>query len=102
MAQLVVLYKTPKDPAAFDEHYFGRHAALAKKMPGLRKFEVNDGAVTTPAGPSGIHLVAVLHFDSVAAIQASFASPEGRAAAADEQTFATGGSDILLFETRQV
>jgi uncharacterized protein (TIGR02118 family) len=30
MAQMVVIYRTPKDPQAFDEHYFGVHVPLAK------------------------------------------------------------------------
>jgi uncharacterized protein (TIGR02118 family) len=102
MAQLVVLYKTPTNPAAFDDYYFSKHIPIAKKIPGLRKYEVSDGMVATPAGPSGVHLVAVLHFDNMAAIQAAFASPEGQAAGADVQTFATGGADMLLFDTRQV
>jgi uncharacterized protein (TIGR02118 family) len=58
--------------------------------------------VATPAGPSGIHLVAILHFDDMAAIQNAFASAEGQAAAADVQTFATGGVDMYLFENREV
>jgi uncharacterized protein (TIGR02118 family) len=102
MARLVVTYKTPRDAAAFDKHYFDRHVPLAKKIPGLKKYEVNNGPVATPAGPSGIHLVAILHFDDMAAIQSAFASAEGQAAAADVQTFATGGVDMYLFETREV
>ncbi|MGH6973834.1 MAG: EthD family reductase, partial [Stellaceae bacterium] len=39
MAHMVVIYKTPKDKAAFDRHYFGTHVPLAKKIPGLRKYE---------------------------------------------------------------
>ena len=102
MARLVVMYKTPKDAAAFDKHYFEKHAPLAKKIPGLRKYEVSKGAVATPAGPSGIHLVAILQFDDLAAIQKAFASPEGQAAAADVQTFATGGADLYMFDTREL
>jgi uncharacterized protein (TIGR02118 family) len=102
MARLVVMYKTPRDAAAFDKHYFDRHVPLAKKIPGLRKYEVNKGPVATPAGPSGIHLVAILHFDDMAAIQNAFASAEGQAAAADVQTFATGGADMYLFDNREV
>jgi uncharacterized protein (TIGR02118 family) len=102
MARLVVMYKTPRDAAAFDKHYFDRHVPLAKKIPGLRKYEVNNGPVATPAGPSGIHLVAILHFDDMAAIQNAFASAEGQAAAVDVQTFATGGADMYLFENREV
>jgi uncharacterized protein (TIGR02118 family) len=100
MAQLVVMYKTPKDPAAFDKHYFEIHVPLAKKTPGLTKYEVSRGPVATPAGPSAYHLLALLHYDDVAAIQKALASAEGQAAVADLQTFATGGVDILIFDTR--
>lgn len=102
MAHVVVMYKTPKDAAAFDEHYFKTHVPLAKKMPGLRKFEVSQGSVATPAGPSAFHLIATLYFDDLAAVKASFASAEGKAAAADVQKFATGGADMVLFDTREV
>ena len=100
MAQLVVMYKTPKDVAAFDKYYFEKHAPLAKKIAGLRKYEVSRGPVATPAGPSSYHLVAMLQYDDMAAIQRAFASPEGQAAVADLGNFATGGADILMFETR--
>jgi uncharacterized protein (TIGR02118 family) len=102
MARLVVLYKRPKDPVEFDKHYFAKHVPLAKKIPGLRKYEVSQGAVGTPGGPSGLHLIATLHFDDLAAIQKAFASPEGQAAAADVQVFATGGADMLMFDNRDV
>ena len=102
MARLVVMYKTPKDPDAFDRYYFATHVPIAKKIAGLRKYEVNQGPVATPAGPSGIHLIAILHFDNLAAIQRAFASAEGQAAAADVQTFATGGADMFLFDSREV
>jgi uncharacterized protein (TIGR02118 family) len=58
MAEVLVLYKTPKDAAAFDKYYVD--FPLAKKMPGVRKYLVSKGPVATPAGPSGIHLVAIL------------------------------------------
>ena len=102
MARLVVLYKTPKDPAAFDAYYFKTHVPMAKKLPGLRRYEVSKGAVASPAGPSGIHLVATLHFDDLAAVGAAFASPEGKAAAADVGTFASGGVDMYMFESGDV
>jgi uncharacterized protein (TIGR02118 family) len=98
MARLLVMYKTPRDAAAFDKHYAERHVPLAKKIPGVRKFEMSKGAVATPGGPSAYHLVAILHFDDMAAIQKAFASPEGQAAAADAQALATGGVDFVMFE----
>jgi uncharacterized protein (TIGR02118 family) len=98
MASLVVLYKTPKDAAAFDKYYGETHIPIAKKIPGLRRYEISRGAVASPAGPSGVHLVATLSFDSMAAIQSGLGSAEGQAAAADVQTFATGGADMLMFD----
>ncbi|PTK04380.1 EthD family reductase, partial [Mammaliicoccus sciuri] len=35
MAHMLVIYRTPKDPKAFDEHYFNVHVPLAKQLPGL-------------------------------------------------------------------
>ncbi|MDB5652481.1 MAG: EthD family reductase [Tardiphaga sp.] len=101
MAQLVVLYKTPTDAAAFDAHYAKTHIGLAKKIPGLRKYEISRGAIAGPA-PSGVHLVATLTFDSLAAIQAGLGSAEGQAAAGDVGNFATGGADMLMFDTQEV
>ena len=100
MARLVVMYKTPRDGAAFDKYYVGTHVPIAKKIPGLRKYEISRGGVATPAGPSSYHLVAILHFDDVPAIQAAFGSAEGKAALDDLQNFASGGADVFMFESR--
>ena len=102
MARMVVLYKPPKDPVAFDNYYFATHVPIAKQLPGLRKYEVSQGAVASPGGASGIHLTAILHFDDMAAVQRAFASPEGQAAVADVGKFATGGVDIFMFDQREV
>ena len=98
MSTLLVLYKTPKDPAAFDRYYAEKHIGLAKKIPGLKSYRISKGGVGTPAGPSGIHLVATLTFDSMAALQAGLGSPEGAAAGGDVANFSTGGADLLMFE----
>lgn len=102
MARLLVLYKTPKDPAAFDKYYRDVHIPLAKKVPGLLRYDVSTGTVGTPAGPSDIHLVAALDFESVAKLQLGLASPEGQAAAGDLPNFADGGAELLIFETEVV
>jgi uncharacterized protein (TIGR02118 family) len=104
MARMVVIYKTPKDVVAFDRHYFDIHVPIAKKLPGLRKYEVSQGPVVTPAGTTDFHLVATLHFDDLAAIRTAFASPAGREAAADRQKFAPDLDQLimLLFDNREV
>jgi len=100
MAKLIALYKTPKDAAHFDKYYFGTHVPIAKKVSGLRSYEVSKGPVNTPQGPSPYHLVAILGFDSIDAIGRALGSPEGQAAAADLGNFATGGVELLMFDTR--
>jgi uncharacterized protein (TIGR02118 family) len=102
MARLVVLYKTPKNAEAFDKHYASTHIPLAKKVPGLKKYDISQGAVGAPAGPSGIHLVATLYFDSLDALKAGLSSPEGQAAAGDLANFADGGADLYMFDTKDV
>ena len=102
MAKVLVLYKKPKSAEAFDKHYASVHIPLAKKIPGLKKYGVSKGAVGTPAGPSDIHLVATLYFDSPDALKAGMASAEGKAAAGDLANFADGGVDLYIFDEKEV
>jgi uncharacterized protein (TIGR02118 family) len=101
-AQLLALYGAPTDPAAFEAHYFGTHVPLAKKMPGLRSYTVNKGALSAGDGKPPYFLLAILEFDSMEALGAAAGSPEGQAAVADVPTFATGGCTILTYETQTV
>ncbi len=102
MAKLIVMYGTPKDPGAFDSYYFATHVPIAKRIPGLRKYEVSEGAIGTPAGPAPTHLTAILHFDSMPDIQAAMMSPEGQAAAGDMANFADGGAELVFFDDRTI
>ncbi|ABM36309.1 EthD family reductase [Polaromonas naphthalenivorans] len=102
MAKLFAIYQQPADTAAFDDYYFNKHLPLAKTLPGLRSYEVTSGDVMGMAGKHGAYLVAVLEFDSMAAIQAAMASAQGQATAADLANFAGAGVDIMVGETRRV
>jgi uncharacterized protein (TIGR02118 family) len=102
MAKIVVLYKPPANPAAFDDYYFGKHVPLAKTIPGLTKYEVNAGPVASAAGASAYHLVALLSFGSMDALQQGRGSPQGQATAADLANFAQAGFDLLVFDTKEV
>ncbi|GMB80276.1 EthD family reductase [Shinella zoogloeoides] len=104
MAALVAIYKTPADVDAFEKHYFGTHIPLAKTMPGLRKYEVSHGPVSALAGPNDVYLVGAVYFDDLEAMRRAFASPEGRATAADRRLFAPDetGVRIFVFDTREV
>ena len=102
MAKLFAIYQQPKDPAAFDSYYFSKHVPLAKSIPGLKSYEVTRGDVMGMAGKHGVYLVAVLEFESMAAIGAAMSSPQGQATAADLANFATAGVDVMMGETRLI
>ena len=97
MARMLVIYRTPKDPAAFDAHYFDVHVPLAKKLPGLRKYEVSRRPIHTPAGDPEPYLVGILHFDDMASMRAAFATPEGKACAADRRVLAPDNDDLQMY-----
>ena len=97
MARMVVIYRTPEDPAAFDAHYFGVHVPLAKRLPGLRKYEVSRRPILTPAGGPEPYLIGTLHFDDLAAIRRAFATPEGQACAADRRVLAPDDGDVQMY-----
>ena len=101
MAQVLVLYNTPADPAAFNRYYHQTHIPLALKIPGLRSYLISDGPVQALSG-SAPYLVANLSFDSMADLSAALASPEGQAAAADLPNFASGGATLLIYDCKAV
>lgn len=103
-ARMTVIYKTPKDKDAFNQHYFQIHLPLAKKLPGLKRYEVNDGSIIAANGHSDIYLIANLYFDSLDAIKMAFASDEGKQCAEDRKKFAPDDKavQIYLFETKEI
>jgi uncharacterized protein (TIGR02118 family) len=97
MARMIVIYKTPKDTAAFEKHYWDVHIPLAKKLPGLRKYEVSKGPIAVISGDKNTYLIATLHFDSMAAIKEAFASECGMACAKDRRVLAPNDEDVQMF-----
>ncbi len=102
MTRILVLYNQPTDPAAFDRYYFETHVPIAKKLPGLRSYVVSSQAPVLVAGDVTPYLIAELEFDSSAAFQAAFVSPEGQATVADVGNFAQAGVTILTYDIRAV
>jgi uncharacterized protein (TIGR02118 family) len=100
MARMVVVYNTPKNTVAFNKHYYDIHIPLAKKIPGLKKYEVSEGPIVSPTGHIA-YLVAILYFDDMAAMRAGFSSPEGQACGEDRKKFASNDEvQIFLFEDK--
>ncbi len=102
MAKVLVLYRKPGNEAHFSKYYRETHVPLARKIPGIRKWEVSSGPVVAPQGESAFHFIATLTFDSMQALQTAMSSPEGAAAAADLANFADGGAEVLVFDDEVV
>ncbi len=101
-AKVIALYGAPKDAAAFNEYYFAKHVPLAKTLPGLAGYEVSTGGVNDIGGQPAYHLAATLTFASLDDIQSALTSPVGVATAGDLANFATGGVNLLVFESREI
>src|SRR5437867_13350907 len=87
MVKLIALYRKPSDASAFDKHYHDIHVPLIKKTPGLRRLEITR-VTGAPVGETKFHIMAEMYYDSVDAMNAANASPEGRAAGKDLVSFA--------------
>ena len=61
---------------------------------------MSSGPVGLPVDAGGVHLVAILKFDSADAIRAALGTPEGKAVAADLANFADGGVDLMIFDSK--
>jgi uncharacterized protein (TIGR02118 family) len=102
MAKLVVLYRKPADPAAFDRYYYETHVPIAQQIPGMVRYEVNAGALFSPTGETQYHLVGILEFASMAVLKQALRSPQGQAAEADIANFAQAGVEMLVFDTHDL
>ena len=102
MARLIAIYSKPKDPEAFDAYYFGKHVPLAKTIPGLKRYEVSIGPVIAPASTRGVHLVAIMHYDTIEDLNRAVATPEGKATARDLVKFADGGVELLIMDEKEI
>lgn len=80
--RFLALYERPADPEAFDRHYREVHIPLARRLPGLRRYVVGRDLAAVRGG-APCYLAAELEWDSMEELRAAFASPEGRATAAD-------------------
>ena len=98
MIKLTVLYGQPQDPAAFDRYYRQVHAPLALKIPGLKGFTTDHSMSPNPQEKSPYYLIATLYWSDMQTFQEGLQSPEGQAAAADLQNFATGDATLLVGE----
>ncbi len=102
MMRLTAFYTPPSDPAAFDEHYLAVHTPMAKRLPGLVRFESARSVGTPDGSPAPYHRTAELYFDSAADIDAAFASDLGKETAKDASDLAARTGSVFSLMVSEV
>lgn len=102
MACAIAIHKMPEDREAYVKRYFDIHAPLTKKIPGLLRYRISQGDVSSVfGGETAYGLIAIMEYDSFEDIQRASESPEGQAAIADVPNFISDPDqlEVLYFET---
>lgn len=97
MYRMTILYGQPSDAAAFREHYYTTHIPIARRMQGLTGWNLS-----WLAPGSSYLLIAELYAESAESMKRILDSPEGLAASADLENFATGTVEFLEGPEEQV
>lgn len=80
-ARFLAVYEAPADPEEFDRHYREVHIPLGMQLPRLRRYTVSRDMAALRG--EAAYLVAELEWETMDDLRAAFASPAGRATAAD-------------------
>jgi len=100
---MTAIYKIPKDLISFDKHYFDVHVPLAKQLPGLIKYEINDGQIVSTTGHNEVYRIANLYFKSMQEMMDAFQSEIGKQCAADRKILASDEEvQIYLYKTKEI
>ncbi len=94
--KVTVLYGHPDDPAAFEAYYDSTHRSKAEKIKGIGRMELTKFAAGTDGRDPVFYRMAELYFPDVESMQETLNSPEGQAALADTENFATGGTTVVV------
>jgi len=101
-ARFLVLWSTPTDVEAFEDHYRRVHIPLANRMPRLLSYTVSRD-IRAIRGDAGCYLVGELAWATIDDLRADFQSPEGRATAADVDVLSqwSAGVRSLTYEVEE-
>lgn len=91
MHKLMVVFRPPLDPTAFERRWSEEFVPLAEKMPGLRRVALAR-AYGGPTGPTDVYLVHEFFFDDAEALHQAMTSAQGQEA----------GRALMGFAARQV
>ena len=99
MHKLVVTYKNPENPEAFDKYYHDTHIPLANKVPKVKEIRINK-VFGSPTGKADLYLIAELCFENKEDFKAGLNSPEMAATGEDLQNFAVGLASLYFVEEK--
>jgi uncharacterized protein (TIGR02118 family) len=95
---MILLKKKPTlSDDEFSKYWLEKHAPLARKMPGLRKYVVNV-VKRPPNREPDYNGVVELWFDDGASMKKAFASAEGITTQKDTDAFASGLTTMYIEE----
>jgi uncharacterized protein (TIGR02118 family) len=104
MAIVTVIYKQPKDTAAFEKYYAETHVPLVgQNQPeiGFTRAELTRFSSSVDGSAPTLYRQAELYFPSMDALKKGIATPGFKKVADDLANFASGGLDALIaVETR--
>jgi uncharacterized protein (TIGR02118 family) len=94
-ARLIVLYRPPDDPAAFEAHYRDVHTPIVQRYPNLRGLTLTKADGVAGRAPD-FYLITEMAFDSRADLDAALASEAGMESGRDLRNFAGAGVTLLI------
>ena len=100
IAHLLVMYPTPKDPAAFERAYREEHLPYAgPRLKGKGATGVISKKVASATGNSPYHVISDVSFPSLQVLQACAGSQSGKEALAHAASISTGGAPVIMIVT---
>lgn len=103
MTIMTVIYQSPKNIESFERHYFDVHIPLAKQLPGLIRYEINEDKINSTTGNS-CYRIANLYFESMQAMRKAFMSEIGQKCASDRKILAPNDKNVQIYfyDTKEV
>jgi uncharacterized protein (TIGR02118 family) len=96
MVKVTVLYGEPKDPAAFESYYLGKHMPMVYRVKGIARIELGKPGPGPDGKPPAYYRITELWFKDAATLKAVTARPEWKKIVDDVPNFASGGATILV------
>jgi uncharacterized protein (TIGR02118 family) len=99
--KITVIYDNPTDPEAFEAGYAEGQAELAKKLPGMVKFESSKVWPKEDGSPTPAYRMFDLYFDDYDTASAAVATAEAAELFPSIFGLATGGVRILFSDIEE-